>query len=146
MCDHCGCRAFPSIAELTAEHETILALAWELTESASENSPAGPALLALLTVHAAKEERGLYPMLRATGRLADEDSDTLEVEHRDTAEVVATGSLDRARYYALAAHVEQEEMELFPAAMLAFDDDAWSEVDKAHREAESGDRPLTVPG
>lgn len=27
MCDHCGCRAYPPIAELTAEHEAILALA-----------------------------------------------------------------------------------------------------------------------
>jgi hemerythrin-like domain-containing protein len=141
MCDHCGCRAFPSIAELTAEHETILALAWELTESASENSPAGPALLALLTVHAAKEERGLYPMLRAAGRLADEDSDTLEAEHRDTAAVVATGSLDRANYYALAAHVEQEEMELFPAAMLAFDEETWVELGEAHRKAVAGSLP-----
>lgn len=27
MCDHCGCRAYPPIAELTAEHVEILRLA-----------------------------------------------------------------------------------------------------------------------
>ena len=33
MCDHCGCRAFAPIAELTADHEDILRRAWALAEA-----------------------------------------------------------------------------------------------------------------
>lgn len=33
MCDHCGRRAFGPIAELSAEHETILLLAWPIAEA-----------------------------------------------------------------------------------------------------------------
>ena len=32
MCDHCSCRQFPAIAELSEEHEAILGVAWELSE------------------------------------------------------------------------------------------------------------------
>ena len=30
MCDHCSCRQFPAIAELSEEHEAILGVAREL--------------------------------------------------------------------------------------------------------------------
>jgi hypothetical protein len=86
MCDHCGCRAFPPIAELTAEHVEILAMAWELAEAARTGHPATPgvldSLLALLDLHVIKEEAGLYPELLEVGALAEDACAALEEEHR----------------------------------------------------------------
>lgn len=142
MCDHCGCRSFPGIAELTAEHETILTLAWDLAEATTHRAPVDDttrrALVEALRTHVRKEETGLYPLLQAAGALDDATCDALEAEHRDLDELLAGTSFDRRAYFALAAHVEQEEMELFPDAMFGFDDDAWEALDLAHRRADEG--------
>jgi hemerythrin-like domain-containing protein len=142
MCDHCGCRSFPPIAELTAEHEEILRLAWELVEAARLG--AGPEattrrdLLALLDLHGTKEEAGLFPALVETGGLSLDSVANLEAEHRDFRRQFAAAP-DRRHFYALAAHIEVEEMELFPAAMLGFDQEEWGATSDAHRAAD--DRP-----
>ena len=132
MCDHCGCREHPAIADLTADHEVILALAWHLAEAdhAGERPGSGvrSELLALLDLHVAKEETALYPLLLAQGDLSPETAQTLEDEHRTLHGSLTGDRFDRRAYYALAAHIEEEEMELFPAAMFAFDDDAWHEL------------------
>jgi hemerythrin-like domain-containing protein len=137
MCDHCGCRAFPPVAELTAEHETILDLAWTLAETSRVTGHAAPAvereLLALLDRHVVKEETGLYPALVATGAVSEGDVSDLEAEHRDLRRSLTDGGFDRRDFYALAAHIEDEEMELFPAAMLGFDDEEWGATSDAHR-------------
>ncbi len=139
MCDHCGCRAFPPIAELTAEHEEILERGWSVAEAerAGRTPPAGEVdeLVGLLDVHVRKEETGLYPELIARGDLTAEQLAELEEEHRELHRALTTASFDRRAYYALAAHIEVEEMELFPAAMFAFDDDEWDAMDGAHRAA-----------
>ena len=87
MCDHCGCRSFPPIAELTADHELILGLAWSLAESdrigAGPNAHARSELLALLDAHVAKEESGLYPTLVAVGGTSAEQDADLEAGHRE---------------------------------------------------------------
>jgi hypothetical protein len=126
VCDHCSCRSFGPIADLTREHEEILALAWEIAEG-REVSP--DALLALLDPHVEKEERGLYPHLLQTGDLPQERLDVLEDEHVGLRFRLTSGTFDRRAYYALASHIEEEEMELFPAAMFAFDDDDWSDLE-----------------
>jgi hemerythrin-like domain-containing protein len=143
MCDHCGCRAFPPIAQLTAEHEEILRRAWELAEAEREGRHPVPAamddLLRLLEVHVAKEEAGLYPQLIARDRLSPDQLVDLEKEHCDIRAALVGAGFDRRDFYALAAHIEAEEMELFPAAMLGFDDDEWDAMDDAHhRAAEKG--------
>ena len=127
MCDHCGCRAYEPIADLTVEHESILALAWELAESGAPTScDVRDELVALLDVHVAKEETWLYPELVATGDLSPVSSSALEEEHRSLRSTVSSGSFGRRDFYALAAHIEEEELELFPAAMFAFDDEEWA--------------------
>lgn len=126
MCDHCGCRDYEPIADLTGEHESILELAWELAEAGGAVSGVRDELVALLDVHVAKEETWLYPELVATGDLLPATSSTLEDEHRSLRSTVLSGSFDRRDFYALAAHIEEEELELFPAAMFAFDDDEWA--------------------
>jgi hemerythrin-like domain-containing protein len=91
----------------------------------------------LLTTHVVKEETGLYPLLRAAGTLDSSTSDELEAEHRELDARVDGGTFDRRADYALAAHIEHEEMELFPDAMFGFEDDAWDALDAAHRRAEA---------
>ena len=142
MCDHCGCRAFPPIAELTADHETILDLAWTLAEAPRAGVRPDPIvqrdLLALLDRHVAKEETGLYPALVATGAVSVDEVNDLEAEHRDLRSSLTDGVFDRRDFYALAAHIEDEEMELFPAAMLGFDDEEWEATNDAHRAVDAG--------
>lgn len=137
MCDHCGCRSFPAIAELTADHEEILRLAWVLAEAAHQGSTPDAAtrrkLVELLDLHVTKEETGLYPVLLSSGGVYAEQVAGLEDEHRELGRRLAGAVFDRRDYYALAAHIEVEEMELFPAAMFGFDDEEWEATTDAHR-------------
>jgi hypothetical protein len=126
VCDHCGCRAYEPIADLTVEHESILTLAWELAESGGAACDVRDDLAALLDGHVVKEETWLYPELVATGDLTAGSSSALEQEHRSLRSSLFSGTFDRRDFYALAAHIEEEERELFPAAMFAFDDDEWA--------------------
>jgi hemerythrin-like domain-containing protein len=141
MCDHCGCRAFPPIAELTDDHETILRLAWSLAEATPSDTPVAVGLrrdlLELLDRHVAKEEAGLYPALVATGAVTAQAVRDLEAEHRELHRSLTHGVFDRRAFYALASHVEDEEMELFPAAMLGFDEREWDATRDAHRAVDS---------
>lgn len=139
MCDHCGCRAFGPIAELTADHEHILVLAWRVAEGEWPDEASRDAgreeLDRFLAVHALKEEIGLYPLLVATGDLSAERCEGLEEEHREVHELLEGAAFDRRAYFALAAHIEEEEMELFPGAMFAFDDEDWEAMARSHHEA-----------
>lgn len=136
MCDHCGCREFAPIAELTAEHEEILERAWSLAETERAGRTASrrdlDELLQLLEVHVAKEETGLYPQLVARGALAGDTLAELEDEHVQLHAALRSEGFGRRAFYALAAHIEVEEMELFPAAMLGFDDEEWDAMTDAH--------------
>ena len=136
MCDHCGCRAFAPIAELTAEHEQILAKAWVLAEAARAGRPAPPdvldSLLGLLDLHALKEETGLYPELVEVGGLTEDACADLEEEHRVIRAALVDGRFDRREYYELASHIEVEEMDLFSAARLAFEEPEWEEMAGVH--------------
>jgi hypothetical protein len=135
MCDHCGCRAFPPIAELSVDHDVILSLAWRLAEADREGATAEDAttqaLLERLDRHVATEELGLYPLLHDRGALPVSQASALEDEHRELRAAITGDRFDRRAFYALDAHIEQEEMELFPAAMFAFDGDDWDELSAA---------------
>lgn len=136
MCDHCGCRAFPPIAELTAEHVEILAMAWELAEAARTGHPSAPGvldnLLALLDLHVVKEEAGLYPELLQVGGLTEEACAELEEEHRLVRAALVSGRFDRREFYELASHIEEEEMELFSAARFNFEEPEWEDMAGVH--------------
>lgn len=139
MCDHCGCRQFAPIAELTADHERILDMAWIVAAAGDRTDPARlrtrDELVALLDEHVVKEETGLYPQLMGTGDLSTETNDRLEEEHRVVRRALVDDCFDRKLYFALAAHIEEEEMELFSGARFAFDDEEWAEMDAAHHAA-----------
>ncbi|MGB3055614.1 MAG: hemerythrin domain-containing protein [Acidimicrobiales bacterium] len=142
MCDHCGCRAYAPIAELTAEHEEILTLAWSLVEATrQERQPDQEVvdhLLARLDVHVAKEEYGLYPELAELSGLGEAENAKLEEEHRVIRDAIVAGAFDHHAYYALAAHIEVEELELFSTAMFLFEDPEWSDLETVHASANNG--------
>lgn len=138
MCNYCGCRDFPLIARLTAEHEAIANAAGRLREAIADgrDDPAAALdeLVGLLAPHTATEEGGLFAELRAEGSLAGE-VDKLCDEHDDIHGVF--GQVDRAAPdwpAVLAAvgrlhrHIDNEEHGLFPAAVIALPIAAWDRV------------------
>lgn len=119
------------MAELTAEHEVILELAWTLAESiraGTEDQLVKQRLIALLDAHVAKEETGLYPMLYELDELSDTALRTLEEEHRDIKEMIVEGRFGRRSYYELSAHIEVEDAELFSSGRFVFDQDDWDDL------------------
>lgn len=138
MCNYCGCRDFPLIAELTAEHEAIGNAAGRLrtaiTTGADDRLARLDALLALLMPHTSTEEAGLFVELRAEGTLT-EAVDRLCDEHDDIHGVL--DAVDRAAPdwpAVLAAvdrlhrHIDNEEHGLFPAAVIALPIPAWDRL------------------
>lgn len=142
MCDHCGCREYAPIAELTAEHVEILALAEPLAEATRHGGSVPAAdrlrLRELLERHGAKEEIGLYPLLIAEMGEAPDAFDHLEAEHRDVLERIDAGAFDHLELYALQRHIEEEEEVLFSGALFHFDGDTWDDLEAAHRGIEHG--------
>jgi hemerythrin-like domain-containing protein len=137
MCNHCGCREFPPIAELTAEHVEILGLAEPLAEATRQHHDIDPVtrdrLVDLLKLHVAKEEAGLYPLLVAeTGEPAS-TYDELEAEHRELFAVIGAGAFDHLALYALQRHIEEEEEVLFSGALFHFEGDTWDDLAAIHR-------------
>ncbi|MGC3860597.1 hemerythrin domain-containing protein [Micromonospora chersina] len=138
MCNYCGCREFPLIGRLSAEHEAITDAAGRL-RSAVRGGGADPlaaldALLALLVPHTRTEEDGLFAELRAEGSLA-EAVRRLCAEHDDIHGVL--GAVDRAApdwppvlaaLDRLHRHVDNEEHGLFPAAVIALPIPAWDRI------------------
>lgn len=148
MCDHCGCREYAPIAELTAEHETILDLAATLADATRHGTAVDDTLprrlLDLLELHGAKEEAGLYPLLiDEAGKPADEFAD-LEREHREFAAVIESGRFTHLSLYALQRHIEEEEEVLFSGALFHFDGDTWDVLDGVHRRVEDASHAATA--
>lgn len=138
MCDHCGCRDEPPIGELMDEHDRIKSLARQVVENAGLDPTAADEVKAelrvLLAMHALKEERALYPLLVASGDMDPEDRLEFEREHRELLAFVDQGELDAAGCAVLSAHIEAEELDLFPFTMFGFDDRAWAEMDRVRHE------------
>ncbi|GIJ31580.1 MULTISPECIES: hemerythrin domain-containing protein [Micromonospora] len=138
MCNYCGCREFPLIGQLSAEHEAIANAAGRLRTAITSGGTDAVALLdellALLMPHTDIEERGLFVELRAEGSLT-EAVDRLCDEHDDIHGVL--GALDRkapdwptvlAALDRLRRHIDNEEHGLFPAAVIALPIPAWDRV------------------
>lgn len=138
MCDYCGCRDQPPIGELMDEHDRIMDLAWRIVRNPTAGSATGDTaraeLRTLLAMHAAKEERALYPLLIASGDLEVTDRGAFEREHRELLALVEDADFDADSSDVLAAHIEAEELELFPDTLGAFDDAAWDEMERVRHE------------
>ena len=138
MCNYCGCREFPLIGRLSAEHEAIANAAGRLRTAVQAGGAdalvALDDLLALLMPHTATEEEGLFVELRAEGSLAEAVA-KLCAEHDDIHGVL--GGVDRAdpdwpgvlaALDRLHRHIDNEEHGLFPAAVISLPIPAWDRI------------------
>lgn len=137
MCNHCNCREYPAIAELSREHDEILALAVPLAEATRTggalDANAVRRLLEILQLHSAKEEAGLYPLLIAEMDETPDAFDHLEDEHVEVLAAIGSGTFDHLALYALQRHIEEEEEVLFSGALFYFDGATWDDLDAAHQ-------------
>lgn len=138
MCDYCGCRGEPVIAELTEEHEVIGALSWRLgkvldVEDFEAARSIRDALIGVVALHSLKEEGGLYVVYRKETELDEPGIDiaTLFREHREV-EQILTGPLNpgtiaafRGALRGLDDHIQMEESQLFTHAYRILPPDAW---------------------
>ncbi|GIJ30449.1 hypothetical protein Vqi01_56110 [Micromonospora qiuiae] len=138
MCNYCGCREFPLIGQLSAEHEEISNAAERLRAAITKGHGDPVALLdellAVLMPHTSVEEAGLFVELRAEGSMA-EAVDKLCGEHDDIHGVL--GQVDRAapEWPAVLAaldrlrrHIDNEEHGLFPAAVITLPIPTWDRL------------------
>jgi hemerythrin-like domain-containing protein len=143
VCNHCGCRAFEPVAQLSDEHDQILHLSAEIGRAVARGdcTVAAEQLRALhdlLEIHDAVEELSLYPamarnpeFLEKVGTLFDEHDDFDRVVGSALTSVQRTGpsSADWAAVLGalemLAEHIDHEEHGVFPAAAVSLDPADW---------------------
>ncbi len=144
MCEYCGCKNVPAIAELTDEHADLIEQSNGLRRTlATGDSVAAFSRLSKLVhhldVHVRREETGVFRAMRGTGEFADE-VDELEAEHRDLESLMA--ALDPVRFdfratvqrllHDLDEHIEREELGIFPVSVVTLGSDGWRIVEQAH--------------
>jgi hemerythrin-like domain-containing protein len=146
MCEHCGCREVPPIAELMDEHTALLDEATYVRKALVEGDPIRTmkmlrTLVGHLQQHVHREEEGVFPALRATGEFVEE-VDELEVEHRDLDAMLAELDVHAPDFahrvtdllHFLDVHVERENLGVFPVSVVTLGADGWDRVARAHRE------------
>lgn len=136
MCNYCGCRAIPAIAELTDQHEEIAEVAGDLERAiVAEHWPEATEQLAtlrrLLAPHVALEETGLFSVVGALQEFADGVA-ILYDDHDDIDSALDQPTPDwsrvRAAVHQLFEHIDREEHGLFPASLATFTNDQWDRV------------------
>ena len=143
MCDYCDCRDLPQIRLLSDDHDRIRDLLDLLRRALVEDGEASgaPVLAALqraLGPHLVREEVGLLAQL--AGRSGFDDYlDELIADHARVRGGLLARAADRpgwsegltADLDELAAHIELEEYDLFPASRMIIDDAGWAQVQAA---------------
>ncbi|GAB3198079.1 hypothetical protein GCM10027062_11420 [Nocardioides hungaricus] len=144
MCEHCGCREIPPIAELMDEHLELLDHAGEvrrlLDAGDLDAAWARMSVLAdLLVRHVRREEAGIFTALKEQGDFADAVRE-LEEEHASFDELVS--ELDRSSatlradletlFAELTVHIDKENLGIFPVAVVTLGAEGWSTVARAH--------------
>lgn len=149
MCEYCGCREVPAIAELMDEHTALMEQAHLVRQDlgAGDDAAAMARLRDLVTGldrHMAREEAGIFRAIRSSGEFVDE-IDALEGEHRDFSVEVAAlapgtpGLADRVRSLLddLGVHVEREDLGIFPVSVVTLGATGWAVVEAAHEDSPS---------
>ena len=144
MCEYCGCRGVPPIAELMDEHTALVDLAHHVRHDlgAGDTSAAMARLGGLvdrLDRHVQREEDGIFRAMRAAGEFLDELED-LEGEHRSFAAAIAVLDAESPDFTAqvtrllddLSTHVEREDLGIFPVSVVTLGATGWGIVDEAH--------------
>jgi hemerythrin-like domain-containing protein len=138
MCEYCGCQEVPAIAQLTAEHDTIVdlmahvrhALARDDRDSAAQSCRQ---MLTVLGPHTSVEEQALFPAMRAE---FTDQIDQLRAEHREIEAVLAAEPTDPdwpvrllAALHQLREHILKEQDGVFPASLAILTPDDWERLD-----------------
>ena len=157
MCEYCGCQDISTIAELTREHDAVVAEISRARACVRDGDVDGAVVLArrisaILRPHTAVEEHGLFP------QLAHEFPDhvaSLQREHRAIEAVLAEAAaptLPGPAWLArlldamerLRDHILKEQDGLFPASLSVLDASAWAAVEAVRAHAGSG-LPTAAP-
>jgi hypothetical protein len=144
MCEYCGCRGVPAIADLMAEHAALVDQAGHIREALTAGDrPAAmsglTSLVARLTGHVRREEDGIFTALRSTGEYVEE-VDALEDEHRDLEATIAGLDIGAPDFAVrvnqllddLDVHVQREELGIFPVSVVTLGAAGWTVIDEAH--------------
>lgn len=142
MCEYCGCQQIATIAELTREHDAVVALVGQIKASLpdrrlDEVAESCQQILAILAPHTVVEEDGLFP------EMTDEFPDHIEAlcaEHREIEKVLgeaAEGFPDDPTWpdrlvavlHLLREHILKEQDGVFPAALIALDANQWERIE-----------------
>jgi len=156
MCEYCGCQQIATIAELTREHDAVVALVGQIQSSLPGQRLEDVAkccrqILAILAPHTVVEEEGLFP------EMADEFPDHIKVlrsEHREIEKVLgeaAGGFPDDPTWpdrlldvlHLLREHILKEQDGVFPAALVALDTDQWERIEAVRAQVVAASTPLT---
>jgi hypothetical protein len=135
MCNYCGCREFPVIARLSAEHVEIAEAAGGLSRAISAGEESAPGLLhrlvGLLSPHTSIEESTLFRELETEPEMADAVTE-LCAEHTHIHGVLGAAARDGIdpavvlpALERLHRHIDKEEYGIFPAAVVLLDMPAW---------------------
>lgn len=142
MCEYCGCQSIGAIAELTAEHDSVVALISNVRAAHHGADVAEMARLARLITttllpHTQVEEHGLFP---AMSEEFPEQIAVLEDEHRRIEEVLGEAadgvpadpgwpSRLMEALALLREHILKEQDGVFPAALATLAPEQWDMVD-----------------
>lgn len=139
MCDHCGCREFPAVAALTAQHERITHAAALLRHAIDRGEDQAARrlltdLTGLLAPHVAGEEEGLFAELRQD-ETARATVERLCAEHTRLDAALHAPPPDRPDWRQvlqgldqLRDHIDKEEYGVFPAAVILLPMPAWDRI------------------
>jgi hemerythrin-like domain-containing protein len=151
MCEYCGCQEIATIAELTREHDAVVAEISRIRTFVRDGDIDSAAVVSrrisrILRPHTAVEEHGLFP------QLAQEFPDhiaALQREHSEFEAVLAEASgatppafdwpprllqaMDRLR-----EHILKEQDGLFPATLSIVDASGWAAVEAVRTKVGSG--------
>lgn len=137
MCEFCGCRRFPEIERLGAEHDAIGNIADEVLALIGTDVDPDVLLEKLrqaLEPHVQLEEAGVFAQARRVGISQNYWVDDLEDDHKRFAEILANvDALSAAELEAflddLHRHIAIEEYDLFPALARTLTDDDWDAIE-----------------
>lgn len=148
MCEYCGCQDIAAIAELTREHDAVVAEIAHVRVAVRDGDAEAAGEVArrisrILGPHTSVEEHGLFPHLEH--EFPDHIA-ALEREHREIEAVLAVA--DRGTpsdpcwpqqllgaMELLRDHILKEQDGLFPASLSILDESGWASVDAARANA-----------
>jgi hemerythrin-like domain-containing protein len=151
MCEYCGCQSITVIAELTREHDAVVAELAKLRHRLGEADLDAAAqtarrLTRILGPHTQVEEQGLFPLM--VEDFPDHIS-ALRGDHRLIEDVLGEASLATPTDAAwparmldvvelLREHILKEQDGVFPATLSVIDTEGWQSVEAARARAGTG--------